>query len=42
MYMSLGLRRENRLPGGSLLTVVVILVRIQVERKGGNLVVAFL
>ena len=41
MYISLGLRRENRLPGGSLLTVVAIFVRIQVEQKGGNLVAAF-
>ena len=41
MYISLELRRENRPPGGSLLTVVAILVRIQMERKGGNLIVAF-
>ena len=41
MYISLGLRRANRLPGGSLLAVVAILVRVQVERKGGNFGVAF-
>ena len=41
MCISLGLRRANRLPGGFLLAVVAILVRVQVERKGGILVVAF-
>ena len=34
----LGLRGLNRLAGGSLCTVAAILVRIQAERKGGDLV----
>ena len=35
----LGLRGGNRLAGGSLRTVAAILVRLQVERKGGDKVV---
>ena len=34
----LGLHRVNRLAGGSLRTVAAILVRIQAERKCGDLV----
>ena len=33
-----GLRGLNRLAGGSLCTVAAILVRIQAERKDGDLV----
>ena len=38
MIISPGLRGGNRLAGGSLLTVAAILVRIQVEREGGDYV----
>ena len=34
--ISPGLRRGNRLAGGSLLTIAAILVRIQAEREGGD------
>ena len=40
MYISPWLRGGNRLAGGSLLTVTAILVRIQAEREGGDLVLA--
>ena len=40
--ISPGLRAGNQLAGGSLLTVAAILVSIEAEPKGGDLVLAYL
>ena len=42
MYRFPGLRGGNRLAGGSLLAVAAILVSIEAEPKGGDLVLAYL